>query len=126
MPNTTPRRRRSSRRPGRKKAVTIATNMAGRGTDILLGGNPEFLTLQTLREKGLTPDTLPKPEYDAIREHWLAVCRKEHDEVVRSADCTSSAPSGTRPGASTTSCAAVPAGRATRVLRASTSRSKTT
>ena len=38
---------------GRKKAVTIATNMAGRGTDILLGGNPEFLALQTLREKGL-------------------------------------------------------------------------
>ena len=32
---------------GRKKAVTIATNMAGRGTDILLGGNPEYLTLQS-------------------------------------------------------------------------------
>ncbi len=40
---------------GRKKAVTIATNMAGRGTDILLGGNPDFLTLQSLREKDLTP-----------------------------------------------------------------------
>jgi len=68
---------------GRKKAVTIATNMAGRGTDILLGGNPEFLTLQTLREKGLDPDALPKPEFDAIRRHWLEYCRREHDEVVQ-------------------------------------------
>ena len=53
---------------GRKKAVTIATNMAGRGTDILLGGNPEFLTLQTLREKGLDPATMPKEEYERIRQ----------------------------------------------------------
>ncbi len=56
---------------GRKKAVTIATNMAGRGTDILLGGNPDFLTLQILREKELNPVTLPKQEYDKIREHWV-------------------------------------------------------
>ncbi len=68
---------------GRKKAVTIATNMAGRGTDILLGGNPDYLTLQTLREKSLTPDAVPKAEYDRIREHWVGVCQKEHDEVVR-------------------------------------------
>ncbi len=67
---------------GRKKAVTIATNMAGRGTDILLGGNPDFLTLQTLREKGQDPASLPKAEYDAIKKHWLDHCRKEHDEVV--------------------------------------------
>jgi preprotein translocase subunit SecA len=68
---------------GRKKAVTIATNMAGRGTDILLGGNPDFLTLQTLREKELDPASLPKPEYDAIQRHWVDRCRKEHDEVVK-------------------------------------------
>ena len=67
---------------GRKKAVTIATNMAGRGTDILLGGNPEFLTLQALREKGLDAATMPKEEYERIRQHWLEVCPKEHDEVV--------------------------------------------
>ena len=67
---------------GRKKAVTIATNMAGRGTDILLGGNPDFLTLQTLREKGLDPASLPKTEYDGIKQHWVEHCRKEHDEVV--------------------------------------------
>jgi preprotein translocase subunit SecA len=67
---------------GRKKAVTIATNMAGRGTDILLGGNPEFLTLQTLREKGLDAQTMPKADYEKIRKHWVEVCPKEHDEVV--------------------------------------------
>jgi preprotein translocase subunit SecA len=67
---------------GRKKAVTIATNMAGRGTDILLGGNPEYLTLQSLREKNLTPETIARQEYDRIREHWLSVCGKEHEEVV--------------------------------------------
>jgi len=67
---------------GRKKAVTIATNMAGRGTDILLGGNPEFLTLQSLREKGLDPQTMPKEDFEKIRRHWLEVCPKEHDEVV--------------------------------------------
>jgi len=67
---------------GRKKAVTIATNMAGRGTDILLGGNPEFLTLQSLREKSLTPETVARQELDRIREHWRSVCGREHEEVV--------------------------------------------
>ena len=67
---------------GRKKAVTIATNMAGRGTDILLGGNPEFLTMQSLREKGLDAQTMPKEDYEKIRKHWVEVCPKEHDEVV--------------------------------------------
>jgi preprotein translocase subunit SecA len=67
---------------GRKKAVTIATNMAGRGTDILLGGNPEFLTLQSLREKGLDAETMPKEEYERIHGHWVDVCPKEHEEVV--------------------------------------------
>ncbi|MBN2317677.1 MAG: preprotein translocase subunit SecA [Acidobacteria bacterium] len=67
---------------GRKKAVTIATNMAGRGTDILLGGNPEFLTIQTLREKNQDPASVPEEEYDRIFKHWVEVCSKEHDEVV--------------------------------------------
>jgi preprotein translocase subunit SecA len=67
---------------GRRGAVTIATNMAGRGTDILLGGNPDFLTLQTLREKGLDASTMPKEEYEKIQRHWAGVCPKEHDAVV--------------------------------------------
>jgi preprotein translocase subunit SecA len=67
---------------GRRKAVTIATNMAGRGTDILLGGNVDFLTLQSLREKGLDPADMPKEEYEKIRQHWIEVCPKDHDEVV--------------------------------------------
>jgi preprotein translocase subunit SecA len=67
---------------GRKKAVTIATNMAGRGTDILLGGNPEFLTLQSLREKGQDPAAIPKEEYERIRKHLGEICAREHDEVV--------------------------------------------
>ena len=45
---------------GRKGAVTVSTNMAGRGTDILLGGNPEFLTKEYLQEReqgsGSVPD----------------------------------------------------------------------
>jgi preprotein translocase subunit SecA len=68
---------------GRRKAVTIATNMAGRGTDILLGGNPEFLTLQSLREKGLDAQTMPKDDYEKIRKHWLEVCPKDHDDIVK-------------------------------------------
>src|SRR5664279_1951551 len=70
---------------GRKGAVTIATNMAGRGTDIMLGGNPEFVTDAVLRERGLTPDETPE-EYEAA---WLdaldkskSESAKEHDEVV--------------------------------------------
>ncbi len=43
---------------GRKGAVTIATNMAGRGTDILLGGNPEFMAKKEMREKGYTEDEI--------------------------------------------------------------------
>ena len=43
---------------GRLGAVTIATNMAGRGTDILLGGNPEFLAKRKLREEGVDPEAI--------------------------------------------------------------------
>ncbi len=68
---------------GRNKAVTIATNMAGRGTDILLGGNPEALSVQTLREKGLDPLTMPKPDYGRIRQQCNDLCKREHEEVVK-------------------------------------------
>ena len=67
---------------GRKGAVTIATNMAGRGTDIVLGGNPEFLAKALLRKQNVNPDeTSPNQMEEA-----LAVVRPkiqtEHDEVI--------------------------------------------
>jgi preprotein translocase subunit SecA len=61
---------------GRKGAVTISTNMAGRGTDILLGGNPEFLARKACK---LGSDD---PNYAAQLEKAQAQCAAEHDEVV--------------------------------------------
>ncbi|HZC72751.1 MAG TPA: preprotein translocase subunit SecA [Jatrophihabitans sp.] len=70
---------------GRKGAVTVSTNMAGRGTDIQLGGNPEFAADLTLRERGLSPDETPE-EYEAAWQDALdkakADAAKEHDEVT--------------------------------------------
>ena len=73
---------------GRIGAVTIATNMAGRGTDILLGGNPEFLAASgPLAEQGLKPGATPDDEYEAAFEgrRWTAngaLSKVEHDKVV--------------------------------------------
>ena len=70
---------------GRKGAVTVATNMAGRGTDIMLGGSAEFLADQVLKEKGLDPVETPD-EYEAEWEQTLAEIEEqtkaEHEEVV--------------------------------------------
>ena len=71
---------------GRLGAVTIATNMAGRGTDILLGGNSEHLARKALAEQGLTPGSTPEEQYaaawgPALAEAKLA-CAREHDEVI--------------------------------------------
>ncbi|REF37544.1 preprotein translocase subunit SecA [Thermasporomyces composti] len=70
---------------GRKGAVTVATNMAGRGTDIMLGGNPEFLADQELREMGLDPVEHAE-EYERAWPAVLERCKKavaaEHDEVA--------------------------------------------
>ncbi len=70
---------------GRKGAVTVATNMAGRGTDIILGGNVEFLADARLREQGLDPVEHPD-EYEAAWPKALAELEeqvaKEHEEVV--------------------------------------------
>ncbi len=91
---------------GRKGAVTIATNMAGRGTDILLGGNPEFMTRQQCLgeeiaerlpkgEERFVEDEhfvyyyhldgfyrVPKERYQVIFEHFKKQCDAEHDDVV--------------------------------------------
>lgn len=62
---------------GRLKAVTISTNMAGRGTDILLGGNPEFLALKMCKgQKGTE-------EYYKALEEARKICEKEREEVVK-------------------------------------------
>ncbi|HMM80714.1 MAG TPA: preprotein translocase subunit SecA [Pyrinomonadaceae bacterium] len=50
---------------GRKGAVTIATNMAGRGTDILLGGNPEFLAREYLKRQEINPDEATEEQFEA-------------------------------------------------------------
>ncbi len=91
---------------GRKGTVTISTNMAGRGTDILLGGNPEFMAKDTLLKQGAAEPLPPGQErfgqdeqyvyfqyqdhfYRVPRERWTEVfarskeqCDREHDEVV--------------------------------------------
>ena len=69
---------------GRLGAVTIATNMAGRGTDILLGGNAEYLAKEELDKKGITKE---HPNYENLKNEALEKAReitqKEHDEVVK-------------------------------------------
>ena len=67
---------------GREAAVTIATNMAGRGTDILLGGNPDFLSKEILRKRGLDPVTAPPPEREAALAEARRITEPEHQRVV--------------------------------------------
>jgi len=67
---------------GRKGAVTIATNMAGRGTDILLGGNAETLARAALARKGINFDELPAEERITTLVPYKAGTDQEHDEVV--------------------------------------------
>jgi preprotein translocase subunit SecA len=70
---------------GRKGAVTVATNMAGRGTDILLGGNPEFLAAAELRQRGLDPVETPEEYAKALEEvlpRWKQRCAEEAEEVI--------------------------------------------
>ncbi|WP_338537782.1 preprotein translocase subunit SecA [Janibacter terrae] len=70
---------------GRKGAVTVATNMAGRGTDIMLGGNPEFRAVAELKKRGLDPEETPE-EYEAAWDDALAAAEAavaaEHEEVT--------------------------------------------
>src|SRR5688572_29442582 len=67
---------------GRKGAVTIATNMAGRGTDILLGGNPEFLARENLKRQEINPDEATPEQFEEELRKAKAVVAEEHKEVV--------------------------------------------
>ena len=70
---------------GRLGAVTVATNMAGRGTDIMLGGNPEFMADLELHQRGLSPLETPE-DYEAAWPEALEKARRavaeEHEQVV--------------------------------------------
>jgi len=66
---------------GRKGAITVSTNMAGRGTDILLGGNAEMIARAALKDKGFTPEN-DADEFKALVEQYERECKIEHDEVI--------------------------------------------
>ena len=98
---------------GRKGAVTIATNMAGRGTDILLGGNPDFLARDVLRKRDIDPadgdaGTMAGSDCAGETGHRQGTRRSRPGWVV----CTSSEPNAMKRGASTTSFADVRDARA--------------
>jgi preprotein translocase subunit SecA len=72
-------------RAGCKSAVTVATNMAGRGTDIMLGGNPEFFADFALQQRGFSPVETPEDyerEWPAELARQRQLVAAEHDEVV--------------------------------------------
>ena len=106
---------------GRPGVITIATNMAGRGTDIVLGGNVENQIKIIDADEQIPSRGEARPRAEA--EGRVAGAARGRQGAGRPA--ASSPPSATSRAASTTSCAAAPAARATRARRASTSRSTT-
>ncbi len=67
---------------GRPGAVTIATNMAGRGVDILLGGNPEGLAREALRKKGLEVTEVSPEEWQAALQEAEVQCQADRQKVL--------------------------------------------
>lgn len=67
---------------GRVGAVTIATNMAGRGTDILLGGNPNYLVEEILLNEGLDLEETTEQDHKKALKKALEITKEEHDQVV--------------------------------------------
>jgi preprotein translocase subunit SecA len=67
---------------GRKGAITIATNMAGRGTDILLGGNPDFMAREFLKEEEIDPDEATEDQWAEAFAQAKRIIEVEHKEVV--------------------------------------------
>ena len=67
---------------GRSSAVTIATNMAGRGTDIQLGGNPASLASEILHRRGINPAEAAPEDYGQALTEAKAICAEDHERVV--------------------------------------------
>ena len=67
---------------GREGAVTIATNMAGRGTDILLGGNPDVMAEDILRNQGIEPAEATQEQKKAARQEAKEICATEREAVT--------------------------------------------
>src|ERR1044071_1381830 len=67
---------------GKSGAVTIATNMAGRGTDVLLGGNPAGLASDLLHQRGLNPAEVDADTYAAALAEAKAITDVDHERVV--------------------------------------------
>ena len=67
---------------GREGAVTIATNMAGRGTDILLGGNPDFMAQDILREQGIDLEEVTPEQREAALAKAREICAVEREHVI--------------------------------------------
>jgi preprotein translocase subunit SecA len=67
---------------GRKGSVTIATNMAGRGTDILLGGNPDFMAREFLKKDEIDPDEATEDQWRVAYAQAKQIVEEEHQEVV--------------------------------------------
>ena len=67
---------------GRKGSVTIATNMAGRGTDILLGGNPDFMAREFLKKEEIDPDEVTDEQWTKAFASAKRIVEEEHKEVV--------------------------------------------
>jgi preprotein translocase subunit SecA len=68
---------------GRMGAVTVSTNMAGRGTDILLGGNPDTLVRERLKKQNKTPEMIPKEELERELTDIKRQIEAERQEVVK-------------------------------------------
>ncbi|WP_307495238.1 preprotein translocase subunit SecA [Peptoniphilus koenoeneniae] len=69
---------------GRFGAVTIATNMAGRGTDIMLGGNPEYMAKKEMKKRGLEEEILEQVDsYNETSDEEILNARKEYQDLVK-------------------------------------------
>ena len=107
---------------GQYGAVTIATNMAGRGTDIMLGGNAEFLAKNQMRKEGYYEELIVEAtgfgdtdneEIIEARKRFTELSKEFKEKLRPEAVCSSLVPSVMNPDVSTTSCADVPDVRAT-------------